>query len=261
MLFDLKEIVEQYGLKGKIIVWKWPYCKKRYVARRLIKKAVKEGRLKKHQRIVEWSSGNLAREVCNVASILMHPVSIIEGSNLKGKLPDWVEVIHPSKLLKDEKEQQISKKLLHDITQKYACNVNGCYLGQLVEEEHIKVYEEFAQHLIKQLPKIDAFIEHVGSGATFIGMGNVFKEKFEDMQVIAYSKVWKDIQDAIVFKIPFNYTMLNNSDFTKYANTIQSSLKNDYGILKSNHGIKNICAAMEWLKENPNSTIFTTIGD
>ena len=74
MLFDLSDLVQDYGLKGKLLVWQWPYCKKRYVARQLIKKAVKEGRLKKHQRIVEWSSGNLAKEICKVA---------LEGTSLK----------------------------------------------------------------------------------------------------------------------------------------------------------------------------------
>lgn len=261
MLFDLSHLVNDYGLSGRLLMWQWPHCKKRYVARHLIKNAVKEGRLRKHQRIVEWSSGNLAKEICKIASVLMHPVSIVEGNDLTDKLPAWVDIVHPKKLLNAEYNSKISKRELDCVTSAYAKKVNGCYLNQLGDIEHIRIYEDFTNKLIRVLPKIDAFTEHVGSGATLIGIGNVLKNAFDKLEIVVSSKNGRDVQESIVFKIPFDYKLQCENSFCSYSKTIKSELCRSYGIRKCEHGINNITAALQWLKNNPGKTIFTTIGD
>lgn len=260
MMYDLQVLVEEFKLEGKLYAWQWPYCKKRYVARRLIKKAIKEGKLKRHQRIVEWSSGNLAKELCNIASILMHPVTIVAGCDLKNKLPPWVDIIETNQLMNLAPGRVVSKKELSDITKKLADSKKACYLNQLESKEHVKIYTEFAKKLIKVLPKPDAYIEHVGSGATFVGMGGELKKTYPDMQVVACSNIWGDVKHAIAFDIPFEYTMAKGNDFSKNSSKIKELLFQT-GINRHQHSMGNICMALQWLKQNPNKTVFTTIGD
>ena len=38
-------------------------------------------------------------------------------------------------------------------------------------------------------------------------------------------------------------------------------MRKNHSVKKCEHGINNITAAMQWLKDNPGKTIFTTIGD
>ena len=259
MLNNLEFLLNKFNIKGALYVWTWPECKKKYVAKKLIYDALQSGQLRSGQRIVEWSSGNLAKYVCSMAKKIKCPVTIIEGGKLKGKLPKWVTVFSPSEIIPDK--QTDTKKELDTLIKNYAKSIDAFYLSQLNNEAHIKVYENLMDKIIDHLPYIDMYVEHIGSGATMIGLGKVLKQNYPKIKIID-NTLNSNAKNNIVFKIPFEtYSFETKGIYRDRKQEICEILEKQFGIHKYEHGLKNILSALELLTQYPRQTVFTTIGD
>ena len=168
--------LEYYNLTGSI---------KDRVAYYIINNAKKIGLLKDNMPIIEVTSGNTGIALAALGRVYNHPVYII--------MPDWVSKervklieSYGASVILVSKENGGFKKCL-EISKKLAEEKNGFLSNQFSNENNFLAhYETTAEELINQLPEaISGFVSGVGTGGTLMGVGRKWKEKYNDIKVIA----------------------------------------------------------------------------
>ena len=167
--------LEYYNLTGSI---------KDRLAYHIIKNAYQINKLKKHQPIIEATSGNTGISFAALGAKLDHPVHIF--------MPDWVsqERINLMKLyganvhLVTKQEGGFKKAI--EKANNLAEKLNGFRPNQFDNIENINAhYLTTGKEITDKIPNIKGFISGIGTGGTLMGISKRIKEQNPKAIIIA----------------------------------------------------------------------------
>ena len=176
--------LEYYNLTGSI---------KDRVAYYIIKKAQKEGKLKKNMPIVEATSGNTGISLAAIGAYYQNPVYIF--------MPNWaskerIQLMknYGANVILISKEQGGFIECVKR-AKKLAEEKQGFLINQFSNKNNYKAhFETTGREILEELRQIESkgkeikvggFISGVGTGGTLMGIGDRLKEEYKEMKIVA----------------------------------------------------------------------------
>ena len=176
--------LEYYNLTGSI---------KDRVAYYIIKKAQKEGKLKKNMPIVEATSGNTGISLAAIGAYYQNPVYIF--------MPNWaskerIQLMknYGANVILISKEQGGFIECVKR-AKKLAEEKQGFLVNQFSNKNNYKAhFETTGREILEELRQIESkgkeikvggFISGVGTGGTLMGIGDRLKEEYKEMKIVA----------------------------------------------------------------------------
>ena len=154
------------------------------IASYIIQKEIKNGNLKKGQKIVEVTSGNTGISFSAIGALLGHEVHIF--------MPDWVS-LERRKLIEMygahvhlvSKEDGGFKKAL-ELAYDFAVENDAYRPLQFDNELNVEAqYKTTAQEILNSVPDVNAFVSGIGTGGTLMGVGKRFKDNNPNSKIFA----------------------------------------------------------------------------
>ncbi len=186
----LSRITEHYGVEGNIFA-KLEYLnpgfsKKDRPAREMIEDAKRSGRLKPGQTVVEATSGNTGTGLAIVCRALGHPfVACMSEGNTPERARMMKALGAEVVVVKQEHEGQLGKvsggdyDLVTRMAIKIAEDRNGFWADQFGLESSTNAHRFHTGPEIwdQTNGEIDAFVDIMGSGGTFVGIAEALKDR------------------------------------------------------------------------------------
>jgi len=149
----------------------------------LILKAKETGKLQENMPIVEATSGNTGISLAALGAFYHHPVHIF--------MPDWVSSerekimkVYGANVTLVSKEAGGFQEAIKQ-ADLLAEKINGFRPNQFSNPLNTLVhYETTADEIIKQAPKIEAFVSGIGTGGTLMGIAKRLKEYNQGIKVV-----------------------------------------------------------------------------
>lgn len=170
--------LEWYSFSGSI---------KDRVAYYIIDKALKSGRLKEGQPIIEATSGNMGISIAAIGGALGHTVHIFMPSWMSNErkqiLRNYGAVLH--EVSKEQGGFIASIKMADELSKE----INGFRSNQFSNLDNVKAhYENTGKEIITQMGenKIDAFVSGIGTGGTLMGVSMYLKEHDKNIKAYAF---------------------------------------------------------------------------
>ncbi len=194
-LLHLSRIAKHYGVEGELygkLEYLNPgYSKKDRPALQMIKDAVASGELKEGQTVIELTSGNTGTGLSIVCQAMGHPFIAVmsEGNSVeRARMMKALgaEVILVPQLQHSVKGQVSGAdlKLVEEETLRLTKERGAFRTDQFkLNSSYLAHYENTAPEIIEQLDgQFDCFVDFIGSGGTFEGCAEKFKEYNSDIR-------------------------------------------------------------------------------
>ena len=275
-LVKLTNIVKKYNLKGEIYAKVEYYSpglsKKDRIAKYIIEKAIKEGKLKDNQIVIEQTSGNTGIGLALVCSLLHHPfiavmskgnsierVKMIEAFGGKVELVDKVNSITGV----SKEDMEAVKVRFNELTKE----LNAFPVNQFASVDNaLAHYYSTAEEIVSDLKNVDVFIDFVGTGGSFIGIA----KKLKEYNNCLCFKVVPDKENHLIqgggyfSDIPFEEKNLSDGEIvvsSEEALEGMSELAREEGLFAGISSGANLKAAIKYLKENGNKKVVILLND
>jgi cystathionine beta-synthase len=188
-LIKLSRITE--GLKADVFA-KLEYLNpmgsvKDRIAKYMIEKAEKEGRIKPGDTIVDNSSGNTALGLAMVCAIKGYKVKMVVRDSLSSEKIKFLKALNVELLMVDHTLPPESPDSYNNITPRIARETpNGYYFDQHNNRDNNEAhYMTTGPEIWEQMEgKIDYFVSGVGTGGTICGVSKFLKEKDPHIKII-----------------------------------------------------------------------------
>jgi len=162
------------------------------IAKYMIEKAEKQGRIKPGDTIVDNSSGNTALGLAMVCAIKGYKLKIIARDNLSLEKIKFLKALNVELVFVDHTLHPENPDSYNNIAPKIARETpNGYYLDQHNNRENNEAhYYTTGPEIWEQMEgKIDYFVAGVGTGGTICGAAKFLKEKNQKIKVIGVDPV------------------------------------------------------------------------
>lgn len=150
------------------------------IAKYIIEKAERTGKLKKGYTVVEATSGNTGIAFSMVCALKGYRMVVVMP---RGMSEERARIIHGygARIIFVRKDC-VQCAVIE--THKFK---NKVYFPRQFENPwNVEEHEKFlGKEIIKQVKKVDAFVAGVGTGGTLIGVGKALKKKFSRVKIIA----------------------------------------------------------------------------
>ncbi|NIM57990.1 MAG: pyridoxal-phosphate dependent enzyme [Candidatus Aminicenantes bacterium] len=157
------------------------------IAKYMIEKAEKEGRIKPGDTIVDNSSGNTALALAMVGALKGYKVKMVVRDNISPEKIEFLKVLNVELVLIDHTIPPESPDSYNNIALRIAKkSPNGYYFNQHNNRENNEAhYKTTGPEIWKQMEgKIDYFVAGMGTGGTISGVAKFLKEKDPKIRVI-----------------------------------------------------------------------------
>lgn len=158
-------------------------------ARAMIAKAEEDGRLKPGYTIVEYTGGSTGISLALVCVARGYKLHIITSDAFSQDKRDQMSIFGAELELVTSEGGLTTKKLILDMIEAakaYSAKPNTFWTNQLYNQDSIAGYYPLAEEIWRQTGgKIDAFVQSVGTAASFRGATTVLKDKKPDIRTIA----------------------------------------------------------------------------
>lgn len=168
------------------------------IAKYMIEKAEKEGRIKPGDTIVDNSSGNTALAVAMVGALKGYKIKMVVRDNISPEKIEFLKVLNVELVLIDHTIPPESPDSYNNIAPRIAKeSPNGYYFNQHNNRENNEAhYKTTGPEIWEQMKgKIDYFVTGIGTGGTISGIAKFLKEKDPKIRVIGvdpYGSVFFD---------------------------------------------------------------------
>lgn len=275
-LIRLRKVEEKYNLIGelyaKVEYYSPGLSKKDRIAKYILEKAIREGKLKKGQIVIEQTSGNTGIGLALVCAVLGYPfvavmskgnsierVKMIEAFGGKVELVDKVSDSDGVTSL----DMEAVRKRFEELT----IELNAFAVNQFENEENAWAhYYSTAGEILSDLKGVDVFIDYVGTGGSFVGISRRLKE---DHPCLCY-KVVPDNKEHIIqgggyFKdIPFENKGLCDGEIAVSSEDAIEGMKDLAKVEGLYAGISsgaNLVAAIKCLKKSEGKKVVILLND
>lgn len=275
-IVKLDKIVKKYGLKGEIYAKVEYYSpglsKKDRIAKYIIEKAIREGKLREGQTVIEQTSGNTGIGLALVCAYLGYPFIAVMS---KGNSIERVKMIEAfggrvELVEKVSKHNGVSKEDMELVEKRFkelTRELDAYPVNQFNNEDNVWAhYYSTGEEIINDLRDVDVFVDYVGTGGSFVGISKRIKD---DHDCLCYKVVPSEknhnIQGGGYFKIiPFEEENLCDGEIVVSGEEAFEGMKDlaqiegIYGGISSGANLK---AAIKVLKENPNKKVVFLVND
>lgn len=158
------------------------------IAKYMIEKAEKEGRIKEGQLIVENSSGNTALGLALVAVQKGYKLKVVVRDSLSKEKMDQLKAVGVEIQEVDHTLPPESPESYNNITPRIAAETPGCYFPDQHNnrENNEAHYKTTGPEIWEQMDgRIDYFVAGIGTGGTVGGTAQFLKEQDPNIKVIA----------------------------------------------------------------------------
>ena len=275
-LIKLNRVCNKYNLDGEIYAKVEFYApglsKKDRIAKYIIEKAIKEGKLKEGQTVIEQTSGNTGIGLALVCALTNHPFIAVMSKGNSIERVKMIESFGGKVVLVDKviQGEGVFKEDMEAVERKYnelIKEFDAFPVGQFYNEDNLWAhYHTTAEEIIKDVNDLDFFVDYVGTGGSFVGVSKRLKEH----NGCKCYKVVPDnhkhiIQGGGYFKdIPFEDDGLCDGEIAVSSQEAIKWMKELalveglYGGISSGANLK---AAVEVLEKNPGSKVVMLIND
>lgn len=173
------------------------------IAKYMIEKAEKDGRIKNGQLIIENSSGNTAMGLALVAIQKGYKLKVIVRDRISKEKIDQLKALGVEIHLVDASLPPESPNSYNNITPSIVEKAPGCYFPDQHNnrENNETHYKTTGPEIWNQMQgEIDYFIAGIGTGGTICGVAKYLKEQNPDIKVIAIDPVGSIFYDYFYFK-------------------------------------------------------------
>ena len=157
------------------------------IAKYMIEKAEREGRIKPGATIVDNSSGNTALGLAMVCALKGYKLKIVARDSISPEKIEFLRVLSVELVLVDHTIPPESPDSYNNIAPRIAQETpNGYYFNQHNSRENNEThYRTTGPEIWEQMEgKIDYFVAGVGTGGTICGVSKFLKEKDPKIRVI-----------------------------------------------------------------------------
>ena len=188
-LLRLEKTEKELALKAKLIV-KLEYFNpggsvKDRIAKAMIEKAEKDGKLKKGDIIIEPTSGNTGIGISSVATAKGYKAVIVMPETMSVERRNLIKAYGAELVLTEgAKGMKGAIEKADELAKEYG---NAIILGQFVNPANPQAhYDTTAQEIWADTDgEVDVFVAGVGTGGTVSGVGRFLKEKKKSVQIVA----------------------------------------------------------------------------
>lgn len=162
------------------------------IAKYMIEKAEKEGRIKPGDTIVDNSSGNTALALAMVCALKGYKVKMVVRDNLSSEKIKFLKAFNVELVMVDHTLPPESTDSYNNIAPRIAKETpGGYYFDQHNNRENNEThYETTGPEIWEQMEgQIDYFVAGVGTGGTICGASKFLKEKDPNIKVIGVDPV------------------------------------------------------------------------
>ncbi|TEU03167.1 MAG: cysteine synthase family protein [Candidatus Aminicenantes bacterium] len=162
------------------------------IAKYMIEKAEKEGRIKPGDTIVDNSSGNTALALAMVCALKGYKVKMVVRDNLSSEKIKFLKAFNVELVMVDHTLPPESPDSYNNIAPRIAKETpGGYYFDQHNNRENNEThYETTGPEIWEQMEgQIDYFVAGVGTGGTICGASKFLKEKDSNIKVIGVDPV------------------------------------------------------------------------
>ena len=162
------------------------------IAKYMIEKAEKEGRIKPGDTIVDNSSGNTALALAMVCALKGYKVKMVVRDNLSSEKIKFLKAFNVELIMVDHTLPPESPDSYNNIAPRIAKETpGGYYFDQHNNRENNEThYETTGPEIWEQMEgQIDYFVAGVGTGGTICGASKFLKEKDPNIKVIGVDPV------------------------------------------------------------------------
>ncbi len=162
------------------------------IAKYMIEKAEKEGRIKPGDTIVDNSSGNTALGLAMVCALKGYKLKIVARDSISPEKIEFLRVLNVELVLVDHTIPPESPDSYNNVAPRIAQETpNGYYFDQHNSQDNNEThYNSTGPEIWEQMEgKIDYFVAGVGTGGTICGVSKFLKEKDPKIRVIGVDPV------------------------------------------------------------------------
>jgi cysteine synthase B len=154
------------------------------IAKSMIERAEKSGKLSPGQRIMEPSSGNTGIALAAIAQIKGYPITILMPDNVSIERRQMLAVFGAEIIVTPGAEG--SNGAVKRAEAMALQNPDWCFLHQYENESNpIAHYETTGPEIWRDCPEVTHFVAGLGTTGTLMGVGKYLKEKNKDVKIIA----------------------------------------------------------------------------
>jgi len=154
------------------------------IAKSMIERAEKNGKLSPGQRIMEPSSGNTGIALAAIAQIKGYPITILMPDNVSIERRQMLAVFGAEIIVTPGAEG--SNGAVKRAEAMALQNPDWCFLHQYENESNpIAHYETTGPEIWRDCPEVTHFVAGLGTTGTLMGVGKYLKEKNKDVKIIA----------------------------------------------------------------------------
>lgn len=278
-LIRLSRIEKKLKIEGelyaKIEYYSPGLSKKDRIAKYMIEKAIKEGKLKKGQTVIEKTSGNTGIALAAVCSVLGYPfIAVMSKGNSKERVK-MIEDFNGKVVLVDQdkssKKNKVNNNDLELVDKEYKRLIKELDAYPVDQFDNIDNpnthYLYTGQEIIDDLMDVGAFVDYLGTGGTFQGVSKRLKEHNKDILCCSVVPDSKEhlIQGGGYFK---DISFLDNDliDKTIVISEEEAFLGMEYlskyeSICGGISSGANLFGAIKLLQENKNKKVVFLIND
>ncbi len=157
------------------------------IAKHMIEKAEKEGRIKPGDTIVDNSSGNTALALAMVCAIKGYSLKIVVRDSLSSEKIKFLKALNVELIMVDSTLSPESPGSYNNLAPQIAKDTpNSYYLDQHNNRENNETHTKITgPEIWEQMEgKIDYFLAGIGTGGTICGVAKYLKEKDPNIKVI-----------------------------------------------------------------------------
>lgn len=275
-LVKLDKIIKKYNLKGelyaKVEYYSPGLSKKDRVAKYIIEKSIKEGKLKKGQVVIEQTSGNTGIGLALVCSYLGYPFVAVMSKGNSIERVKMIEAFGGKVELVEQASNhkgvsKIDMELVEERFNELANELNAFKVNQFNNEDNAWAhYYTTGEEIVNDLKSVDVYVDYVGTGGSFVGVSKRLKEECNCLcYKVVPDKENHSIQGGGYFKdIPFESEGLCDGEIvisSEEANEGMKELAFVEGLYAGVSSGAALKAAIKVLQDNPGKKIVFLLND
>jgi len=196
------------------------------IAKYMIEKAEKEGKLTKNKIILEATSGNTGIGIAMVAAVKGYKAVLVMPDSVSKERRSVIKALGSEVILTNSEEWsaiETAQKMVKENPEKYF------YLNQFNNEDNVLAhYETTGKEIIEQTNgKVDMLIAGIGTGGTIMGIRNRLKEFNLNIKIVAVEPFErKHIQGLRNMNEPYRPTIFDETKIDEKVNVTQEQAEN-----------------------------------
>ena len=151
------------------------------MAKYMIEKAEREGKLKKGYVIIEATSGNTGISFAMISALKGYKfIAVMPKEGLKGIKAKIIEALGGKVIFVKGNREDVAMEKAKQLAKRYK---HVWMPRQFENYANVEAQQEIGKEILRQIDKIDVFVAGIGTGGTLMGIGKILKKKFPKIKI------------------------------------------------------------------------------